>query len=456
MMQSTKQFIGVLLAISAVGCGASSEPETIEPEPERFAMTMLSPAEIKANYSGDLYVSGAGFVAGDVVLVDGTPVTAIPGASMSVVDENTIRVSLTYGGPGSELIAGDYAVQVEKGTQRTATKSLHVRPILAKFSHIRSYPGLFLRNGGFLDIWVSAIDSEDLFIGAGTELGGANGLDDTNFMLSNVRFTRTGTTTPISPDVEGVADVIFEPVGTAKPLAIALTIDQSGSMIGLGSNPVPSDPNDERVTQSQAFVDRIGAMDEVKVMRFNGEAGAVFDVVAFTGDKTALKAGLEGLRTTEGGNTPLFDAMLRSVNDVAAKGANVTKGVVILTDGRDTTSTTTEAQVITAARNAGVPIFSIGLGNPNDALSLDRASLQRIADQTGGRVFFAEDPTALSGIFDGITQLLADSYRLEAAVSFEPPLSTAGTYKLEGDLVVEVDGEAMAIPMIPINVSVVN
>lgn len=447
----------VAASMAAAGCGAKSEPAEVEPEPGRFDLTVVSPAELKANYNGDILLSGVGFVPGSVVLVDGAPISAIPGASMAILDENTIKVHLTYGGAGTELPAGDYGIQVEAGTERTAVETLHVRPILSKLEHVRTLPGYFNRQGGFLDMWVQPTDSDDLFMGLGHELTGAAGLGDGAFRWENVKITRVGSTDPAStPDLAGVANVKFEPVGTEKPLAIALTIDQSGSMIGLGTNPVPSDPNDERINQSQAFVDRMGAMDQVEVLRFNGEAGAVFQVQAFTGDKTILKAALDGLRTTEGGNTPLYDAMIRSVNDVAAQPDTSTRAVVLLTDGRDTTSTATAAQAITVARNAGIPIFAIGLGNPNDANSLDKAAMQNIADQTGGRVFFAEDATALAGIFDQLTALLKDSYKLESAMSFSPALPAAGTYKLEGEIVCEVDGETIVIPMPAFNVSVLN
>lgn len=447
----------LVLGMALAGCGGAKTPVEEPEEPGRFAVTSVSPSNIKANYDGDIYLYGAGFEQGAEVLVDGVPVTSIPGATMQVVDENTIRVYLAYAGAGQELQAGDYQVQVELGTEQTSPSTLHVRPILAKLEHVRTLPGFFLKNGGFLDLWVQPFDSEDTFIGLGHEIAGAAGLGRANFFWDNVRLTRVADgALPEEPSLSGVANVEFTPVGTANPLAVAITIDQSGSMIGLGSNPVPSDPNDERVTQSQAFVDRMGATDEATVLRFQGQAGAVFTVVPFSSDKQVLKDGLETLRTGETGNTPLYDAMIRSVNEVAAKGVNATKAVIVLTDGRDTTSTATAAQAITAARDAGIPIYSIGLGNPNDPASLDRAQLQEIADQTGGRVFFAEDPAALAGIFDQLTAILKDSYRLEAAVEFDPPLTQAGTYKVEGDVVAEVDGETLSIPMPAFHVSVLN
>lgn len=442
-------------ALVASGCGSDQhQAATTGEAPPVLALTTVAPFDIKANHEGAVWLTGAGFAPGQTqVLVDGADFTvALPGAAMTVRDEWTIELELS----GALVEPGDRSISVQSGTDESAPLLLHVRPILAELEHVRTLPGAFFRAAGFLDIWAMPMDELGAFIGPGHELGGVGGLGDANFRWENVRVTRIANNSQSLPDIAGVAEVELEPVGISNPLSVAITIDQSGSMIGLGVNPVPSDPNDERVTQSQAFVDRMGATDEATIIRFQGQAGAVFTVQGFTSDKNALKSALDTLRTTEGGNTPLYDAMIKSVNDLATRPANRTKAVMVLTDGRDTTSAQTSAQAITAARNASIPIFVIGLGNPNDPASLDRADLENIAAQTGGRVFFAEDPSALAGIFDRITALLADSYRLEAAVSFDPPLPAAGAYKLEGDIVCAVDGEEITIAMPAFNVSVLN
>ena len=249
------------------------------------------------------------------------------------------------------------------------------------------------------------------------------------------------------PDYAGVADVFFDPVGEAKPLSVALAIDQSGSIVNNGG----TDPNDERITQAKAFVLRLTAMDEVEVLRFQGSSVSL--VQGFTGDKAALTAALDSLKTGEGGGTPLYDAIVRAVNDVAPKEGR-TRVAIVLTDGRDNDSNASVDAAIAAARNAGVPVFTIGLGDPNDPASLDKAVLQRISDQTGGRFLFAQDPNALAGVFDALTDLLADSYQLRCALSFDPPLTAAGAYTLSGTVVADVDGTRIEIPMAPINVSI--
>lgn len=440
-------------AALVTGCGASTNTAGAGEGPKVLALTSVSPWDVKATHDGDLLLTGAGFGEGAEVRVNGASLASVfPGASAEVLDEWTIRLELS----GQTIPHADYALSVRVGELESDAIELHVRPVLASLEHVRTLPRIFFREAGFLDIWAMPKDETGVFIGPGHELAPVEGLGDAHFRWETVRVTRLSDMTQGSIDVAGVADVQFEPVGASNPLSIALTIDQSGSMIGLGVNPVPSDPNDERVTQAQAFVDRMSALDEATVIRFQGEAGAVFTVQGFTSDKDLLNDGLETLRETEGGNTPLYDAIIKSVNDLAARPANRTKALIVLTDGRDTTSAATSAMAINAARDENIPVYAIGLGNPNDAASLDRADLENIAAQTGGRVFFAEDPEALAGIFDQLTALLADSYRLEAAVAFDPILPAAGTYRIEGDIVADIDGETLKIPMPAFNVSVLN
>jgi hypothetical protein len=331
-----------------------------------------------------------------------------------------------------------------------------VKAILADVQHVRTLPGLFEKNGGFVDFWVIPWDSDGGIITPGTELGGTLGLGHPNFQWTDVTVTALGAPTGIAPDYEGVADVFFEPVDLAHPLAVSLAIDQSGSIATPQNGAAASDPNDVRIDQSEAFLSRLSMMDQVEVLEFQGAGGNVPTVVPFTADKAALRTGLETLRSGETGGTPLYDAMVKQVNDVAAKGAGFVRAAVILTDGRDNGSTNTPATAIAAARAAGIPIYTIGLGNPTDPISIDKAALQNIADQTGGRFLFAQDPTALAGVFDQLSGLLQASYQLRCAVSFNPPITTAGTYVLSGALETNVDGEEAKLSFPAINVSILN
>lgn len=447
-MNTTRALILGFLTCFAAACGASqSTPPVAGEEPIPLTLESVSPDDVKANHAGSIVVRGTGFTPQTGVLLDGVPVPY----SIQLLNETTLRVDVTHGGPGTELAGGTLDVQLVDDGQITEPLPLRVRPVLSTLAHLRTQPSLFLRNGGFLDLFVVPGDSDDALIVPGHELAGT-GLGDPNFQWTDVTLTPVGASPVLGSDFAGVTHVTFDPVDASHPLAISLAIDQSGSIAGTGGQ-TASDPTDERITQSAAFVDRLGDTDKMEVLSFNGSANNVPVVQPFTSDKAVLKTKLDTLRTGENGGTPLYDAVVKSVNDAAAV-AGHTAVSIVLTDGRDNGSSADLADAITAAQTKSVPVFTIGLGIPTDPDNLDREVLQQLADQTGGRFYFAVDPTALAQVFDDIAGILTDSYRLECGISFDPPATGPGVYTVNGNIEALVDGERVRLAMPPLNLNV--
>src|SRR4051812_36548419 len=169
----------ILSATLLAACGTKTgNGATASPTPAPFDITGIEPSDIKANFAGDVFVYGAGFDASAYALINGQPATSIPGVSSAFVDENTLKIHVTYAGAGHELPLGDFHVQIAEGATQTSEHTLHVRTILSKVEHVRTLPGYFVRNGGFLDIWAMPKDLGATFIGPGHELAGASGLGD--------------------------------------------------------------------------------------------------------------------------------------------------------------------------------------------------------------------------------------------------------------------------------------
>lgn len=435
------------LLLLSVSCGKTEKSAAEAP----VGLVSIAPDNVKNNFDGDVILTGHGFDLGAQVLVNDVPANTIPGMTVTVLDYNTIKLHISYLGAGQELASGDRDVRVRVGLDSSEERNFHVRPLLFQVDHVRTLPGQLTTSGGRLDVWVRPFDSDGVLLRPGHELVGNAGLLQNNFRIENVRVYANSTSGNISASGAAVALSEFDPVNDAKPLAVSISIDQSGSMIG---GAFPGDPNDERITQSQGFVDRLSSADEVQVLKF--QQNAVTEVIPFTTDKIAVKNALDSLRTGEAGSTPLYDSTMRSITDVAAKGVVYSRAVIVLTDGIDTVSTTTVPQVIDNARTNGIPVFPIGLGNPNDPNSLNRDELQEIANQTGGLFLFAEDPTALASVFAFLSEILASSYRVETNMTFNPPITAAGNYTIEADLVTTVDGEEIRIAMPPFRTSFIN
>ena len=80
--------------------------------------------------------------------------------------------------------------------------------------------------------------------------------------------------------------------------------------------------------------------------------------------------------------------------------------VVVLSDGADTGSRTTEPQVGALARGHGIRVFGVGLRSG----AFDPGALRRLAAATGGTATFTRSPKALRAVFDALGQRLAKQF----------------------------------------------
>ncbi len=204
---------------------------------------------------------------------------------------------------------------------------------------------------------------------------------------------------PSAEAANAVKDVFFQ---TKKKATVVLALDTSGSMSGDKIiNAVDSainfirrlDPDDE------VYVLGFGGFEEdgVKVLEPGGRAGEVGESLAGT---------LNGLFAD--GNTPLFDAVCESINladelqrQDEADAERRLYGIVLLSDGEDTSSERRESQMFGCLPSGeavtGVKIFAIAYGE--DA---DEDLLLRIANRTNGK-FFSGDPAGIERIYNAIS-----------------------------------------------------
>lgn len=219
--------------------------------------------------------------------------------------------------------------------------------------------------------------------------------------------------------------------------SFVLLVDGSGSMEAPSSDCdyCPSDGNRDRVEAARQLATELHACApdwRISLMEFSSYAsGSALDktrvLADFTTDTAAVVAAAEQLSSD--GGTPIWDsgsAVLGhltedaeqyaafSVGDTADTGASSEepaeggygRGLVILTDGEDTDSSSSSLDgLIGAAKAAGVPIHVVGLGQASDLSDYSASSravedLQRLASETGGyygAVYSAADLPALAG-----------------------------------------------------------
>ena len=114
------------------------------------------------------------------------------------------------------------------------------------------------------------------------------------------------------------------------------------------------------------------------------------------------------------GGTSLFDAVYLAADDVLRREAG-RRVIILLTDGVDTTSSYNRTAAIESAWRSEVIIYCIGIGdryyNP-----VDTGVLDKLAKETGGRVFIPSSVEELDKAFVEIENDLRQQY----IVSYEP------------------------------------
>ncbi len=174
----------------------------------------------------------------------------------------------------------------------------------------------------------------------------------------------------------------------ARPCAVALVVDVSGSMNDAGKITAVQDG-------LRAFVDRLRADDEVALITFSTEAQVV-ERRRRRGDGRWLLDAID--RLTPGGNTNLHAGLMAGLRELATRdAAERDRRVVLLTDGIANTGVTEPERIVADALRSAedtIDVSTIGVGE-----NLDVALLQRLADGCRGLFHCVADATDVQKVF---------------------------------------------------------
>ena len=108
--------------------------------------------------------------------------------------------------------------------------------------------------------------------------------------------------------------------------------------------------------------------------------------------------------------TSIWDSVWASTNEVLGHTSeNSRRAVILLSDGDDTASTIKRQDAIESAVKNNVAVYSIGIGDP-EFYKIEKDSLAKLSDKTGGRAFFPRDETELQRAFAQIQEELRSQY----------------------------------------------
>ena len=191
------------------------------------------------------------------------------------------------------------------------------------------------------------------------------------------------------------------------PIALSLLIDSSASM-------------EQRMEHAQeaaiGFARRIREQDIAQVVDFDSR---VEIRLGFTNKIDELESAIRS--TSPGGSTALHNAVYISLKELAkvkAKNPDEIRrqAIVVLSDGEDTSSLVSFEEVLELAKRSETAIYTIGL-QPRETSALRgfreaEFVLRQLAQETGGRSFFAQEVEDLKNVYGQIADELSSQYSM--------------------------------------------
>ncbi len=196
---------------------------------------------------------------------------------------------------------------------------------------------------------------------------------------------------------------------------IILAVDISTSMLARDFKP-------DRFEAAKDIASNFVAGREYDNMGLVIFAGESFTAMPMTTDRSMLVNYIKDLRMgmLQDG-TAIGDGLATSINRIK-EGKAKSKSIILLTDGSNNTGNVAPLTSAEIARKLGIKVYTIGVGSQgiapypaenefgritfvNMPVVIDEASLQKIAEITGGKYYRATSNTVLKQIFEEIDQL---------------------------------------------------
>jgi Ca-activated chloride channel homolog len=205
----------------------------------------------------------------------------------------------------------------------------------------------------------------------------------------------------------------IERIQPARDLMLALDLSQS-----METNDFVS-PEGKRVTRISAvksvvddFIQRRKG-DRIGLIVFGA---AAYPEAPFTLDHEICRTMLKDTQPGMAGPTTMIgDAIGLAIKQFATSKAEE-RVLIILTDGNDTGSSMPPEKAAEIARDRGIKIHTIAIGNPNASGSdkVDINLMKSIASTTGGRFFIGQDGKQLSEVYAVLDQITPKNYNVDS------------------------------------------
>ncbi len=198
--------------------------------------------------------------------------------------------------------------------------------------------------------------------------------------------------------------IVFFEKDSATPLSIVLAVDGSESVL-----------TNERLEKSagKKFVETLlRSQDEFDLMEFDD---TVREVVSFTNDKRRIEQALGELG--RGDATAVYDAVYLASQRLGEtkQDAGRRRVLVLITDGDNTVKGVKYDEAVAAAQKAGVMIYAlivVPIASDAGRNTGGEHALIQMANDTGGKYYYIEDPKELGPAFMKVSDDLRTQYVL--------------------------------------------
>ena len=204
------------------------------------------------------------------------------------------------------------------------------------------------------------------------------------------RFVTGLKSTDFSVREDDVAQTIDLVSQERVPATFALLIDRSQSMA-------------RRFDFVKAAAGRLTSFlrpnDRVVVAPFAKRLAAV---TGPTGDRRTIVDAIAHIEPM--GGTAILDSLVELTARLPP--GEDRRSVILITDGYDEHSTSSFEEALAAVKSAGLTVYVVGIGGIAGISLKGERELKRLANETGGRVYFPPRPEDLAGVYD---QLATDA-----------------------------------------------
>lgn len=218
-----------------------------------------------------------------------------------------------------------------------------------------------------------------------------------------------------------------QPIVRELPMRdLLVALDLSGSMETQDFTDATGQPSDRLLAAKQVLDQFLSRREGDRVgLIFFGSAA--FVQAPFTDDLDVVRELLDEAQVRMLGPRTMLGDSIGVAIQMFERSEVDERVLIVLTDGNDTGSMVPALRAAEIAKDNGVTIYPVAMGDPEAAgeQALDEATLQAIAQTTGGEYFHADDREDLERIYQTLDQLNPKqveslSYRPERELYFWP------------------------------------